>query len=212
MDAQNKENQQDNMIDDALENFISDKELPVSEKRSIDTSTCPNETCDSENPGKKAINIRQFIKEYWQEHKEEAIGMIIALGAWGINALHKKNSQKNENTKFDETGDDSLQLNENEQITQDNPTDEELLSRRDDQEYYIKSIIEMGSQIDFIKLPGTYTTNKLEDMYLMNNIMVQMPIVHMKIMNIIRGIIQTYLDGVKHRQLIGLFGGVNSIM
>ena len=212
MDAQNKENQQDNMIDDALENFISDKELPVSEKRSIDTSTCPNETCDSENPGKKAINIRQFIKEYWQEHKEEAIGMIIALGAWGINALHKKNSQKNENTKFDETGDDSLQLNENEQITQDNPTDEELLSRRDDQEYYIKSIIEMGSQIDFIKLPGTYTTNTLEDMYLMNNIMVQMPIVHMKIMNIIRGIIQTYLDGVKHRQLIGLFGGVNSIM
>lgn len=139
MDAQNKENQQDNMIDDALENFISDKELPVSEKRSIDTNTFQNESCDSENSEEKAISIPQFIKEYVHEHKEETIGMIIAFVAWGINALHKKNSQKNENIKFDETGDDSLQLNENEQITQDNPTDEELLSRRDDQEHYIKS-------------------------------------------------------------------------
>lgn len=139
MDTKNKENQQDNMIDDALENFIDDKELQVSEKGSIDTNTCSNESRDSENSEKKAISIPQFIKEYVHEHKEETIGMIIAFVAWGINALHKKNSQKNENIKFDETGDDSLQLNENEQITQDTPTDEELLSLRDDQEHYIKS-------------------------------------------------------------------------
>lgn len=139
MDAQNKENQQDNMIDDALENFISDKELPVSEKKSIDTNTFQNESRDSENSEEKAISIPQFIKEYVHEHKEETIGMIIAFVAWGINALHKKNSQKNENTKFDETGDDSHSLNENEQITQNDITDEELLNRRDNQEYFIKS-------------------------------------------------------------------------
>lgn len=139
MDAQNKENQQDNMIDDALENFIADKELQVSEKKSIDTNTRANESRDSENSEKKAISIRQFIKEYLQEHKGEAIGMIIAFVAWGINTVHNKNNQKNENTKSYETGDDSHALSENEQITQDSPTDEELLSRRDDQEYYIKS-------------------------------------------------------------------------
>ena len=139
MDAQNKENQQDNMIDGALENFIADKELQVSEEGSSDTNTRPNESCDGENSGQKTPGVRQIIKEYLQEHKEEAIGLIIAIGAWGINALHNKNNQKNENTKSDETGNDNHQLNENEQITQNDVTDEELLNKRDDQEHYINS-------------------------------------------------------------------------
>lgn len=139
MDTQNKEKQQDNMIDGALENFISDKELQVSEKRTVTTNTLPSESCESENSEKKAISIRQFIKEYLHEHKGEAIGLIFAGFAWVINALHNKNKQKSENTKSDETGDDSLQLNENEQIIHNVPADEELLNRRDDQEYFIKS-------------------------------------------------------------------------
>lgn len=139
MDAQNKENQQANMIDGALENFISDKELQVSEKKSVTTTTLPSKSCDSENSENKAISILQFIKEYLHEHKAEVIGLIFAIGARRINAHLNKNNQKNENTKSDETRDDSLQSNENEQIIQVNPTDEELLSRRDDQEYYIKS-------------------------------------------------------------------------
>lgn len=139
MNAQNKENQQANMIDGALENFISDKELQVSEKESIDTNTRSNESHDDENSGQKAIGIRQFIKEYLHEHKGEAIGLMFAIVAGGFNALHNKNKKKNENTKSDEIGDDSLQLNENEQIIHNVPTDEELLNRRDDQEYYIKS-------------------------------------------------------------------------
>ena len=139
MDVQNKEKQQDNMIDGALENFISDKELLVSEKRSVTTNTLPSESCDSENSEKKAISIHQFIKEYLHEHKGEAIGLIFAGFAWGINALYKKNNQNSGNAKSDDYRDDRFELNEKEQITQDTPTDEELLSRRDDQEYYIKS-------------------------------------------------------------------------
>lgn len=139
MDAQNKENQQANLIDGALENFISDKELQVSEKESIDTNTRSNESRDDENSGQKTIGIRQFIKEFLHEHKGEAIGLMFAIVAGGFNALLNKNNQKNENNKSDETGDDSHQLNENVQITQNDATDEELLNRRDDQEYYIKS-------------------------------------------------------------------------
>ena len=100
MDTQNKEKQQDNMIDGALENFISDKELQVSEKRTVTTNTLPSESCESENSEKKAISIRQFIKEYLHEHKGEAIGLIFAGFAWEINALHNKNKQKSENWVF----------------------------------------------------------------------------------------------------------------
>ncbi len=139
MDAQCKKNKPDNIIDDALENFIADKELQVSEEGSINTNIRPNESCDGENSGQKKPSVCQIIKEYLQEHKEEAGGLIFAISAWLINTLLKKNNKKTENTIFDETGDDNLQLNENIQIIQDNPTDEELLSRRDDQEYYIKS-------------------------------------------------------------------------
>lgn len=74
MDAQCKKNKPDNIIDDALENFIADKELQVSEEGSINTNIRPNELCDGENSGQKNQEYAKLLKSIYKNTKKKQVG------------------------------------------------------------------------------------------------------------------------------------------